>query len=190
MDFVVVGVGIGALAILLGLIVRDAGSWWVRRAASRAPTDPRRTRTLHGVCRAAGRALALDGLVLLAVTAVALFAGWSDRAGATAVMLALAIVLLGSIGWAFRYTQRHYSRPPRRSARMAGSPAITADPPPDVRIDAGDTHALSDHDVAARTESAGELAQAEASVAGADPPLTKESASGAETDRASDTSVD
>ena len=116
MDFVVVGFGLGALGVLLGLLLRDVGPWW-RRArpeqALEASELIRRVAWGRG-CRAAGRTLALAGGALCLMPVVALIAGLSDRLGAILVLAVLALATGGVVAWSATYAHRYHPRPLRR----------------------------------------------------------------------------
>ncbi|MFM9107731.1 MAG: hypothetical protein ACKOWF_13645, partial [Chloroflexota bacterium] len=80
MDFLIAGLGTGALAMLAGFALRDRGAFWLRAATPR-PADLATDRAV----RAWGGALLGGGLALAAVTLGALFLAPDDAAGALAV---------------------------------------------------------------------------------------------------------
>jgi hypothetical protein len=99
-DFVVLGFGLGALAVLIGLGVRDLGP--LRRRVSRrgelAWSEVARRVAWGRACRAVGLLATLAGAGVCFVTLVALALGVSDSAGMIIVIVALlvALVLIGA----------------------------------------------------------------------------------------------
>jgi hypothetical protein len=142
-DFVVVGLGVGALAVLLGLIIRDSGGrWWsIRGDRALPPAEADRRLAIGRACRAGGLVLGVAGGVILAVTATALVLGFSDRVGAILVMAAVAATVLGGVAWALLYTHRHHPRPRSRmvSRRHGQGTERPEERPPSLAgtIDAG-----------------------------------------------------
>jgi hypothetical protein len=124
-DFVVVGFGLGALAVLLGLLLRDIGPrrLRVRPGLVLAASEVVRRVAWGRGCRAAGRTLALAGAALWLVPVVALVAGLSDRIGAILVLAVLVLATGGVGAWAVAYAHRYHPRPVRRR------PAGRATPP-------------------------------------------------------------
>ena len=124
-DFVVVGFGVGALGVLLGLLARDAGSWhWPRPAAGDASTASIARRIAAGrASRAGGRVLALGGAVTCLATLLALLLRLSDRAGALLVLAALVLATAGAIVWAAVYSHRYHPRPLKAGASRAAAKA-------------------------------------------------------------------
>lgn len=127
-DFVVVGFGLGALGILLGIALRDGGSWWWRPRPDRSVPGGEVTRRVGWgrACRAGGRLLALGGGAICAATLLALALGLADRTGA-ALVLAVVLVAFGAVlAWSALYTQRFHPRPPRTriAARTATATAV------------------------------------------------------------------
>jgi hypothetical protein len=96
-DFVVGGVGLGALAVLLGIVLRDGGAWWTRGRRSRGGREY--AAALDAVCRAGGRRLVLGGGLLVLLTVLALVAGASDGIGAAVVGVATAATAAGLAAW-------------------------------------------------------------------------------------------
>ncbi len=121
-DFVVLGLGIGALTVLLGLALRNLApkARRIRQGQLMLWTEVRRRLAWGRACRAAGRVLALAGGFLCFATLAALFARASDNAGALVVLFASAAALLASAGWALIYA--------RRQPRLV--PAVTGLPTP------------------------------------------------------------
>ncbi len=129
MDFVVVGFGLGALGVLLGVILRGWLAGRCERAAARAndPVVAAYERANAAECRGAGQAfLAAGGAVILA-TVGGLAGSLSDRTGALLVTTTATVAALGIIFWGYLYRSRHPmpSRPRRQKplATIAGAPA-------------------------------------------------------------------
>ena len=131
MDFVVGGVGLGALAVLLGLALRDGGAWWTRLRRSSA-AGREYAAALDAVCRTAGRLLALGGGLLLLVTLLALLGGASDGVGAATVAVGTAAVAVALTAWLVRST-RHQIRP-LAAWPTHPSPAPESDDPPSLAV--------------------------------------------------------
>lgn len=105
MDFVVVGLGLGAFAVLLGLAVRDLGPLFRRIPRDGAlPWTEVAERVAWGRrCRAAGLVVAIAGAAVCLITGIALLARVSDSAGMWTVVVALVGALLAVVAWAVRY---------------------------------------------------------------------------------------
>jgi len=119
-DFVVVGFGLGALAVLLGLALRDRGPWFWRVSPWRELASPllvQRVAWGRG-CRAGGLVLALAGGAVLLVTVVALLAGADDRPGLLLVAGTITLAAAGVLAWLLAYLR--FAHPdlwsPRRPA--------------------------------------------------------------------------
>lgn len=136
MDFVVVGFGLGALGVLLGLLLREAGAWWwrVRTHLWRPAADVAERVAYARACRAGGRILAMGGAVACGLTLVALLAGLSDRAGASVVVGSLTAIGFAIGAWAFTYAHRYHPRPARPRPRRGYVPTGTS--PDDLETDA------------------------------------------------------
>jgi hypothetical protein len=126
-DFVVVGFGLGALGILLGVILRGWLAGRCERAAARA-TDPAVTayeRANAAECRGAGQALLAAGSVVALATVGGLAGALNDRTGALLVTTTATVAALGIILWGYLYRSRNPMPPrPRRQnplATMAGA---------------------------------------------------------------------
>ena len=134
-DFVVVGFGLGALGVLLGVVMLGwlAPRW--QRAAARlsSPDDAARCQALAAEHRGTGQAFLYSGGAMLLATVAGLAGSLDDRTGAflvttTATVATVGILLAG-------YLQRARNPvPPRRRTRSA--PAASAStgptPPPDI----------------------------------------------------------
>jgi hypothetical protein len=118
-DFVVVGLGSGALGLLLGLVLHDGGSWWSRVRGDRTlpPADVVRRLTRGRACRAGGRVLAIAGAGACLATVLALLLRLSDRRGAEVVVAFLLAGIGGALAWGVAYAHRYHSRPVRLRPR-------------------------------------------------------------------------
>ena len=138
MDFVVVGFGLGALMVLLGLGLRDLGPWFWRISPWREIAPPvlvRRVAQGRG-CRAGGLVLTLAGGAILLTTILALAAGAGDRAGLLLVAGTITLAAGGALAWLLAYVRFAHPdlwSPPRRTATPvaadASAPAPEAPPP-------------------------------------------------------------
>ncbi|HEX2281349.1 MAG TPA: hypothetical protein VHG52_06255 [Thermomicrobiales bacterium] len=134
MDFVVVGFGLGALGLLLGVVMLGWLAPRSRRAAARASSrdDAVRWQAIAAEHHATGQALLYSGGTILLATLAALASSLDDRTGAllvttTATVAAIGILLAG-------YLQRARNPvPPRRRARSApvGSATMVTAPSSD-----------------------------------------------------------
>lgn len=104
MDFVVVGLGLGALAVLLGLAARDLGPMVRRVPRDGLAWAEVAARVRWGrACRAAGLVLALAGAGIALLTGVALLARVSDDTGMWVVLGGILVAALAIGAWALRY---------------------------------------------------------------------------------------
>jgi hypothetical protein len=110
-DFVVVGFGLGALSVLLGVVM-------LSRAAGQAD-------------RAAGRACLYAGAAVLLATVGALAGSLDDRTGAYFVTTTVTVAALGFLVWNFLQRARHGPPAPLRpeSRARAVPPAARAEFP-------------------------------------------------------------
>jgi hypothetical protein len=154
LDFVVLGFGLGALAVLIGLGVRDLGPLLrrVRRDADLAWSEVARRVAWGRACRALGLLAALGGAAVCSLTLLALMFGASDGTGMTLVVLTLLVVALllgtwflldrrrgatggalgavGRLGATFGALRRRPlgAGPPARPARRPARRAVAAPP--------------------------------------------------------------
>jgi hypothetical protein len=137
-DFVVVGFGLGALGVLLGVGMLGWLAPRSQRAAARAssPDDAARRQAVAAEHRGTGQAFFYAGGAMLLATVAALVASLDDRTGAflvttTATVAAVGILLAG-------YLQRARNpAPPRRrthSAPAASASIVTNPPPVDIPL--------------------------------------------------------
>jgi hypothetical protein len=96
-DFAVAGFGLGSLALLAGLLLRDCGAFW-RRSRPRRPVDI----VADARTRAGGRTLAVVGGFVLVATALALFFAPGDTAGAIVTGVAVAVAAAGMTAWTWQ----------------------------------------------------------------------------------------
>ena len=136
MDFVVVGFGLGALGVLLGVVMLGWLAPRSQHAAARvdSPDDAARHRALAVERHGTGQAFLYAGGALLLVTVAGLVSSLDDRTGAflvttTATVAAIGIILAG-------YLQRTRNPMPvrrrTRSAPMTSASFVTAPPPADT----------------------------------------------------------
>jgi hypothetical protein len=135
-DFVVVGFGLGALGVLLGVVMLGWLAPRSQRAATRvsAPDDAARLRVLAAERHGTGQAFLYAGGAMLLATVAGLAGSLDDRTGAflvttTATVAAIGILLVG-------YLQRTRNPMPARrrtrSAAVASASIVTAPPPADT----------------------------------------------------------
>jgi hypothetical protein len=135
-DFVVVGFGLGALGVLLGVVMLGWLAPRSQQAAVRAssPDDAARCRAIAAEHRGTGQSFLYAGGAMLLVTVAGLVGSLDDRTGAflvttTATVAAAGILLSG-------YLQRARNPvPPRRRARSApaaSAPIVMATAPVDT----------------------------------------------------------
>lgn len=133
MDFVVVGFGLGAFGILLGVILRGPLAGRCERAAARAADTAVTTyeRANAAECRGAGQAFLAAGSVVALATVGGLAGALTDRTGALLVTTTTTVAALGIMLWGYLYRSRHPMPPrPRRQkplATMAGNSGATFD---------------------------------------------------------------
>lgn len=124
MDFVVVGLGLGALAILSGVVLLGVLAGRSRRAAARA-ASPAEAAYSHGVAdghSASGQGLLWAGGAILLATVGALAGSLDDRTGTLLVSTTATVAALGLLLRAYLYRARN-PRPRRpRPAPALASP--------------------------------------------------------------------
>jgi hypothetical protein len=135
-DFVVVGFGLGALGVLLGVVMLGWLAPRSQQAAARvsSPDDAARHRALAAERHGTGQAFLYAGGTMLLATVAGLVGSLDDRTGAflvttTATVAAIGILLMG-------YLQRTRNPMPARrrtrSAPAASASIVTASPPADT----------------------------------------------------------
>lgn len=88
MDFVVAGLGFGAVMVVVGFIVRDMGPFlWRRIAADSSQGSGEQAGRWRALCHGIAAALTAGGVVVLVATIAAVLVGLSDSAGMTAVLV-------------------------------------------------------------------------------------------------------
>jgi hypothetical protein len=127
-DFVVVGLGVGALAILLGLTIREVGSrWWsIQPDAPLSSPEQARRLAIGRAGRSGGTVLSLAGTFILIATIAAIALNLPDRTGAIVVMAVVTIAVLGTVVWGAVYARRSHPRSAHRTRR----PRPAAEPLP------------------------------------------------------------
>jgi hypothetical protein len=126
-DFVVVGLGVGALAILLGLTSREAGPrrWPLRRDQPLAPAEQARRLAIGRAGRAGGLVLCLAGGAIVVATIIALGLNLSDQAGAILVMVTISVTVFAGVAWGALYVARYHPRPLPRTPGRRVAPSWT-----------------------------------------------------------------
>lgn len=123
LDFVVVGFGLGACAMLLGVLLLGWMAGRAEGAAANAPSPAAATygRAMAAEHRAAGQALLYAGGAVILAAIGGLLGGLDDRTGA---FLVATVATVGALGLLFRgYLHRsRHPRPPRPRARRQSLP--------------------------------------------------------------------
>ncbi len=145
MDFVVVGFGLGALGVLLGVVMLGWLAPRAQRAATRvsSPDDVARSQAIAAEHRGTGQALLYSGGAMLLVTVAALGGSLDDRTGALLVTTTATVAAVGILfaGYLQRVRNPVPPRPrtraaPAESASMAiipapvDTPSLLVDAPP------------------------------------------------------------
>lgn len=120
MDFVVIGLGLGALALLAGLalLCLVAPRWSRRAAAATHPADAVYARAVGAERQATGQSLLAVGGVLLLTTVGGVSAGLDDKTGALVLSSVATVAALGLVGWDALYRRQHPRPPQRRTAPL------------------------------------------------------------------------
>jgi hypothetical protein len=122
-DFLVVGLGLGALSILSGIVMVTLMVWRWERAARRAtvPEERRYHVACAGSRNASGQALIVVGVVILLATIGAVAGSLDDRTGSLLVATTATVAGLGLIVRDFLYRARN-PMPRRPRARTLDAP--------------------------------------------------------------------
>ena len=129
MDFVVIGLGLSALALLTGLtLLCMVAPRWFRKSRAVQPADAAFARALAGERHALGQGFLCVGAVLLLTTLGGISAGLADKAGAYLVAAMTTVAALGLYGWSMLYRRQH-PVPQRRRAAPARVQPATAEVP-------------------------------------------------------------
>jgi hypothetical protein len=117
-DFVVVGLGLGTLAILAGVLLLGwmAGRWERSAARATTPEDAAHDRAMAAGRRGAGQAFVGAGVAVLIATIGALAGSLDDQTGAFFVTTTATVAALGLLVWAHLFRTRN-PLPPRRRVR-------------------------------------------------------------------------
>ncbi len=127
MDFVVIGLGLSALALLTGLTLLCLVSpRWYRKASPAKPDDSAYARAMAGERRALGQGFLCVGAVLLLATLGGISAGLADKAGAYVIAAMTTVAVLGLAGWDVLYRRRNPA-PRRRRVAPVKAPPVAAD---------------------------------------------------------------
>ena len=136
MDFVVVGFGLGALGVLLGVVMLGWLEPRSRHAAARvsSPDDAARHRALAAERHGTGQAFLYAGGAMLLATVAGLVGSLDDRTGAflvttTATVAAVGILL---VGYLQRLRNPMPARRRMRSAPVASASLLAAPPLADI----------------------------------------------------------
>ena len=136
MDFVVVGFGLGALGVLLGVVMLGWLEPRSQQAAVRvsSPDDAARHRALAAERHGTGQAFLYAGGAMLLVTVAGLVGSLDDRTGAflvttTATVAAIGILL---VGYLQRVRNPMPARRRTRSAPVANASMVTTPPLADI----------------------------------------------------------
>lgn len=130
-DFVVVGFGLGAAGVLLGVLVTG---WLAGRSERAAAAAPSPVAAAHGLAaaaerRGAGQAFLYAGGAVILATVGGLAGGLDDRTGALLIATVVTVGVLGILCWGYLYRARHPMPPrPRRQALRAPDSAPGAGP--------------------------------------------------------------
>ena len=124
MDFVVIGLGLSALALLAGLALLCLVSpSWFRKAGPAKPDDAAYARAMAGQRHALGQGFLCVGAVLLLTTLGGISGGLADKTGAYLIAAMTTVALLGLVGWDLLYRRQHPVPRRRRVAAVKTSPA-------------------------------------------------------------------
>ena len=140
MDFVVVGLGLGACAMLAGVILLG---WSLPRAERVQASSSLHARTYAeervAAIRGAGQVMLSAGGAILLATIGALAGSLDDRTGAFFVVTTVTVAALGILVWGFRILDalpwlaprpRARKTPPRRPDSLTALPVVLAAPAP------------------------------------------------------------
>jgi hypothetical protein len=128
-DFVVVGLGLGALGILIGVLLAGwlAARWERAAARAEAPDDCAYALAMAVWRRDAGQSFLSAGSAVLIATIGALAGSLDDRTGAYFVTTAVTVAALGLLLWGYLYRVRNPA--PRRPWQQVVTPLEVAAPP-------------------------------------------------------------
>lgn len=116
MDFVVIGLGLSALALLTGLtLLCLVAPRWFRQSGVVQPGDAAFARAQAGARHALGQGFLCVGAVLLLATLGGISAGLTDKAGAYLIASMATLAAFGLLGWDALYRRQH-PIPQRRMA--------------------------------------------------------------------------
>lgn len=129
MDFVVIGLGLSALALLTGLtLLCLVAPRWFRRVGVAQPGDAAYARAQAGQRHALGQGFLCVGAVLLLATLGGISAGLADKAGAYLIASMTTLGALGLLGWDLLYRRLHPIPARRRAAPVRPKQAAEATP--------------------------------------------------------------
>ena len=117
MDFVVIGLGLSALALLTGLtLLCLVAPHWSRKAGVAQPGDAAYARAQAGERHALGQGFLCVGAVLLLTTLGGISAGLADKTGAYLIATVTTVAVLSLFGWDLLYRRQHPIPQRRRAA--------------------------------------------------------------------------
>ena len=121
MDFVVVGLGLGALSVLLGVVMLGWVAPRARRAAARtaSPDDAARDLAIAAEQRGTGHAFLYAGAALLLATTGGLAGALDDRTGALLVTTTATVGAIGILLGGYLHRARNPVPRRRGSSRLA-----------------------------------------------------------------------
>ena len=97
MDFVVAGLGLGALIVVVGFVVRDLGPLLWRFVSQRSKNDDSPARALwSGLCQSISMVLTVAGVVILLATVIAVALGLTDHLGSRIVIIVSVAAILAA----------------------------------------------------------------------------------------------
>lgn len=127
MDFVVIGLGLSALALLTGLaLLCLVAPRWFRKAGVAQPGDAAYARAQAGERHALGQGFLCVGGVMLLATLGGISAGLADKAGAYLIASITTVAVLGLFGWDLLYRRQHPIPPRRRVVKAQAKPEADA----------------------------------------------------------------
>jgi hypothetical protein len=128
-DFVVVGFGLGAISVLLGVLLLGWLAGRAERAAAAAPTPAAAAydRAVAAEIRGAGQAFLYAGGALILATIGGLAGALDDRTGALLIATTATVAVLGIFVWGYLHRSR-YPMPsrPRRVRHASKASDVTA----------------------------------------------------------------
>jgi hypothetical protein len=131
-DFVVVGFGLGALGVLLGVVMLGWLAPRAQRTAARvsSPDDAARCQAIAAEHRGTGQAFLYSGGAMLLATVAALGGSLDDRTGAFLVTTTATVAAIGILLMGYLQRTRNPVPPRRRTHSTSGSCTSLVTTPP------------------------------------------------------------